>query len=104
MTEEIFTATDHAEVFDGSNLSGNQRFEETLQFLSRKVIAVADVVECVDRERSEHCFVIDLATGLEKIQVEMFAERFTFCQDEVAVSLHTQRESQVFRQFVLTAR
>lgn len=73
--------------------------------MSRKVFAVAEVVECVNRQSFEDCFVIDLATGLEKIQVEMLVERFTFCRDAVAVSLHTQRESKVFRHFVLlTAR
>jgi hypothetical protein len=68
VTQKVRPGADQSQVFDGSGLSGNQGFEETLQLLPRKVSAIATFVECVDRQRFEHCFVIDLATGLEKIQ------------------------------------
>jgi hypothetical protein len=71
--------------------------------MCRKVVAVAAVVECVGRQRFDDCFVIDLATSLEKIQVEMFVKRFTYGQDAVAMSLHTQWESPISRHFVLLA-
>jgi hypothetical protein len=77
-------------MFDGSSLIRNESINETLQLMSDAVTVVAMAVEFIDREGFEDCFVIDLTTGFEEIQVEMMSKSFSspFCDYAAAMTFH----------------
>jgi hypothetical protein len=72
------TYADDAKPFDGSDLSENYSFKEQLQFADIEYASCwrDGVVESIDFERLEDRLMIDLATGLQKVQLEILTKWF----------------------------